>query len=170
MRRRICRLLVMTSIFAAPVCSAKAAEVQVVIDTTSVLNTMRGGIGASWHAIEKPIAPTKYGGSGWGGNPPAEDSAAWQQLYRHASWLGMDFVRVELSQRMYEPDRKKFEWDNPEMRILYRILDWCQRHQVDVFLQQMWSDVAWNAFPELRGTSDGIVGSGPLSETGSKLP
>ena len=33
------------------------------------------------------------------------------------------------------------------MRILYRILDWCQRNKADVFLQQMWGNVRWNAFP-----------------------
>jgi hypothetical protein len=36
-------------------------------------------------------------------------------------------VHVELEQRMYEPERNRFDWDNPEMRILYRQLDWCQR-------------------------------------------
>ncbi len=33
------------------------------------------------------------------------------------------------------------------MRVLYRILDWAERRGVDVFLQQMWADVAWNAYP-----------------------
>ena len=108
-----------------------ADEVRVVVDAASVVNTMRGGIGASWHAIEKPIS-TKFdpifglhdhGGSGWGANPPAEDDNAWGVLYRHAQWLGMDWIRVELEQRMYEPERRRFDWDNPEMRILYRILD-----------------------------------------------
>jgi len=162
--------LVLT-LLAWSVASAKAEEVRVAIDAGSVLNTMRGGIGASWHAIEKPISTefdpvfglSQHGGSGWGANPPADDDAAWQQLYAHAQWLGMDWIRVELEQRMYEPERKKFDWDNAEMRILYRILDWCQKHQADVFLTQMWSNVAWNAFPEFRNTPTGIVHSGPCS-------
>lgn len=147
------------------------AEVRLEIDASTVVNTMRGGIGASWHAIEEPISTefdsrfgiAGHGGSAWGANPPADDRTAWEQLYRHASWLGMDFVRVELEQRMYQPQRGKFDWDNPEMRILYRILDWCQQHHADVFLTQMWSNVAWNAFPEFRDTPAGVVHSGPAS-------
>ena len=51
------------------------------------------------------------------------------------------------------------------MRILYRILDWCQQNQADVFLQQMWSNVGWNAFPEWRNDPVKRVHSGPLSMT-----
>ena len=49
------------------------------------------------------------------------------------------------------------------MRIAYRILDWCQKHTVDVFLTQMWANVKWNTFPEFQSTPTGIVHSGPLS-------
>ncbi|HET8548970.1 MAG TPA: hypothetical protein VFL57_13230 [Bryobacteraceae bacterium] len=64
---------------------------------------------------------------------------------------------------MYEPERRQFSWDNPEMRILYRILDWAEKRGVDVFLQQMWSNVEWNALPELRGSPEGVLRSMPLS-------
>ena len=126
--------------------SACGDEVRVAVDTASITNTMRGGMGASWHAIEEPY-PTY---NGMGGNPPFEDKAAWEQIYRHAEWLGMDWIRVEITQLMYEPERKKFVWDGREMQNLYCILDWCQRNDVDVFLQQMRQDVAWNAYPEWR--------------------
>jgi hypothetical protein len=33
------------------------------------------------------------------------------------------------------------------MQALYQILDWCQANGADVFLQQMWGHVAWNAYP-----------------------
>ena len=88
---------------------------------------------------------------------------AWRQIYRHADWLGLDFCRVELEQRIYEPERDQFTWDSPEMRILYRILDWCERRHVDVFLQQMWGNVDWNAWPEFRGDPVKRVHSGPYS-------
>jgi hypothetical protein len=144
------------------------------VDGDKPLHTMRGGLGASWHAIEKPMPVTpggdpqfggivSHGGSGWGANPPAEDDKAWRQIYQHADWLGFDWCRVELEQRMYEPERNRFDWDNPEMRILYRILDRCQRRNCDVFLTQMWANVAWNAVPELRNSATGIVHSGPAS-------
>ena len=57
----------------------------------------------------------------------------------------MDFFRVEIDMRMYEPERGHFDWDNEEMQALYRILDHCQANQADVLLAQMWQDVAWNA-------------------------
>lgn len=49
------------------------------------------------------------------------------------------------------------------MRILYRILDWCQRRDADVFFQQMWGNVDWNTFPEWQGDPVRRVHSGPAS-------
>jgi hypothetical protein len=153
--------------------AAAANGVRISVDLTRLVNTMRGGLGASWHAIEEPIPISakphpvfgllSHGGSGWGAYPPAEDAAAWAQIDRHARWLGFDWNRVEFEQRIYEPERGQFSWDNPEMRILYRILDWCERNQADVFLTQMWGNVRWNTFPEWRDDPVGRVHSGPLS-------
>jgi hypothetical protein len=65
------------------------AGVTLRVDAGRPVHTMRGGLGASWHAMETAI-PDRKGGSGWGAYPPAEDNAAWQSLYRHADWLGLD--------------------------------------------------------------------------------
>jgi hypothetical protein len=134
--------------------------VEISVNSNEVINTMRGGIGASWHAIEEPI-PIGHGGSGWGAYPPADDERAWQQIYRHASWLGLDWNRVEVEQRIYEPEPGKFTFDSPEMGILYRILDWNQRHGTDVFFQQMWVNTAWLAYPDYRNDPTKRVHSAP---------
>jgi len=132
------------------------------IDAGAPLNVMRCGIGACWHAIEHP-SEEQFAGSAWGGNPPAEDEAAWQRLYELADWTRMSFLRVAVSQRMYEPKRRSFTWDSPEMRILVRILDWCQSRGAVVFLQQQYNNVEWNAFPEFRGDEIATLRSGPHS-------
>ncbi|MEN6458957.1 MAG: hypothetical protein ABFC63_08495 [Thermoguttaceae bacterium] len=153
---------------------ALGEDVSIVVDAAKTTNVMRGGIGASWHAIEEPIPYSdkpnhpifkslSHGGSAWGGYPPAEDETAWRQIDRHARWLGLDWNRVELEQRIYEPERGRFEFDNPEMRILYRILDWCQKNEADVFLQQMWANVRWNTCPEWRDDPIARVHAGPAS-------
>ncbi len=122
---------------------------------------MAGGIGASWHAIsqdsidESPeykwaLRYKNSRGSAWGGNPPVTDTEAWEQIYSHASWLGLSWIRVELSARMYEPERNKFDWNNEEMAALYKILDWAEANGADVFLQQMWSNVKWNSYPGVQ--------------------
>jgi hypothetical protein len=127
-------------------------QVKVNIAAARPVRTMSGGLGASFHVIATEL-PSKHAGgdswsgSGWGGNPGADDDRHWQELFKHAEWLGLDWCRVELEQRTYEPGRRVFDWDNPEMRVLYRILDWAEHHGVDVFLQQMWGDVAWNSYP-----------------------
>ena len=108
----------------------QSPEVRIQLNLGGLTRTMQGGIGASWHAIENPIpveGDTSHGGSAWGGNPPAKDRKAWRRTYRRAEWLGLDFCRVEVEQRMYEPERGRFTWDSAEMGILYRILDWCER-------------------------------------------
>jgi hypothetical protein len=154
--------------FALPLAAQTTEKVHIRMDVDHVVRTMQGGIGASWHAIETPIWGREadgdpWAGGVWGANPPADDDAAWQQLYRHAAWLGLDWCRVEIEQRMYEPARGQFEWDNSEMRILYRILDWAEKNQVDIFLQQQFSDVEWNAYPALRSNRKGILTSAPYS-------
>ena len=144
----------------------ETGSVTIRVDGSRIIHQMAGGIGASWHAIESPIPVVgnrSHGGSGWGGYPVAGEVAAWRQIYRHADWLGLDFCRVELEQRIYEPDRNQFTWDSSEMQILYRILDWCERRKVDVFLQQMWGNVEWNTFPEFQGDPVKRVHSGPRS-------
>lgn len=136
-------------------------KISIKVDASKVQYTMKGGMGASWHAIseENPLNNEKYQipvrevgsrGSAYGGNPPVSNTKAWKQIQKHASWLGMNFVRVELSQRMYEPERQQFTWDSEEMQTLYNILDWAEAHDVDVFLQQMWMAADWNSLPKIH--------------------
>jgi len=136
------------------VCDAgeRAVPVKIQISAAEPVRAMRGGIGASFHTITTTLPGSERNGSSWSGSvwgavPPAEDNEHWNELFHHAEWLGMNWCRVELEQRMYEPERRKFDWDNPEMRVLYRVLDWTESRGVDVFLQQQWGNVAWNAYP-----------------------
>jgi hypothetical protein len=113
---------------------------------------MRGGIGASFHVMTGPLPGmqpdgSSWSGSAWGGNPDPSDDKHWEELFHHAEWLGLDWCRLELEQSIYEPQHRVFDWDNPQMQVLYRILDWAEHRGVDIFLQQMWSNVAWNAYP-----------------------
>lgn len=130
--------------------------VSITVNPDRVTHTMAAGAGASWHAIGPTVfsykdlvnrANRNARGSGYGGNPPLEFRDAWDDLLRHARWLGLNFIRVEIDMRMYEPERGRFDWENEEMRTLYRILDYCQENGVDVFFTQMFADVEWNAFP-----------------------
>ncbi|MGB7760199.1 MAG: cellulase family glycosylhydrolase [Bryobacteraceae bacterium] len=162
-----------------PAWAAAQAPVQIEVNAARVVHVMAGGAGASWHAMGQTAYWYKdmtrvnrnSRGSGWGGNPPLEYSDAWNDLRRHAAWLGLDFIRVEVSMRMYEPERGRFDWDSDEMRTLYRILDICQELHADVFLTQMWQDVEWNAFPAAgrlvsapKSVPDFALGVGTLLE------
>lgn len=131
---------------------------EITVDASQIIHTMKGGMGASWHVITdvQPLNNENYKykvrevsplGSAYGGNPPTADSLAWEQIKNHAAWLGLNFIRVELTQRTYEPRRDEFDWDNEEMQALYQILDYCEKSGADVFLQQMSSFVEWNSYP-----------------------
>jgi len=52
---------------------------KITVSLNQELQTLRGGIGASWHAISEGV---RDGGAGsaWGGNPPASDSARWRRF------------------------------------------------------------------------------------------
>lgn len=138
-----------------------AAPVRFEIQSDKVKHVMAGGLGASWHAMGPVVAhyPDLIGrnnriskGSAYGGNPPlipAYDQA-WADVLRHALWLGLDLVRVEVSMAMYHPQRERFDWDNDEVRTLHRILDHCQSAGVDVYLTMQYNDVAWNAHPGIN--------------------
>ncbi|MCX6873124.1 MAG: sialidase family protein [Verrucomicrobia bacterium] len=135
----------------------QAASVEMAVNLAEVQHQMAGGVGASWHSIsremtfdEKLLSMDRTNktarGSGWGANPPVEDVAKWTRVEECASWLGLDWLRVELQQRSYQPERDRFDWSDIEMQALYRILDWCERNKADVFLTQMYSNVEWNAY------------------------
>ncbi len=157
-----------------------SAPVEFTIHLNQVTRTMAGGFGASWHAIGPEVFwyPDLHGrvnrwarGSAFGANPPLNQTNAWNDILRHARWLGMDFIRVEIDMRMYEPQLEQFSWENDEMRTLCRILDYCQSNKVDVFLTQMWQDVSWNAYPGVsrlqsapRSVEDLARGLGALCE------
>jgi hypothetical protein len=143
-------LLIGVSLFPAqlrwnePVSATTTANVT--IDLSYITNTMRCGLGASWHAMDGPINHPN-GGSGWGGIPAWNDTGRWTQIKNHANWLGLDFCRIEIEQHMYEPTRNNYTWDSTEMKNLYNMLDWAEQKKVDVFLQQMWARVDWNTIP-----------------------
>ncbi len=127
----------------------QAKKIAVKVDASSTVRKMAGGIGASWHTMRKEYKETD-GGSSWGGNPPLDFTAEWQAVYDHASWLGLNWMRVEIRHQMFEPQRKQFDFDNEEMQTLYRVLDWCQENDVDVFLQNQWNEVEWNSYDFLK--------------------
>lgn len=142
-----------------PTVQSMPGSVSIRVDS-AVKHVMAGGIGASWHAIGPtgffyPLATRSNGnqrrarGSGWGGTPLTRYEQQWKDLKEHFRWLGLDFVRVEVDMRMYAPERGRFDWQNDEMKMLYRILDTCQENGADVFFTEMWQDVEWNAFPEV---------------------
>ena len=153
------QFLILTLFIAVLANTALWAQVRIRVQTDAPpVYTMKGGVGASWHAIRNegswsnaeydfPARLAGARGSALQGNPPLTNRAAWEQLRTHVRWLGLNWMRVELSQLMYEPRRGVFDWDNDEMQTLYRILDYCQQNGVDVFLQQMWTEVEWNSFP-----------------------
>lgn len=161
MKQTILTVMILSTLMFGCQKSEKDHDSTITINRDTVKYQMSGGIGASWHAIseakideseeyEWALRYTNSRGSAWGGNPPVSDTVAWKQIYDHASWLGLNWIRVELSARMYEPERNQFDWDNEEMQALYKILDWCEENNTDVFLQQMWSNVKWNSYPGVQ--------------------
>ncbi len=153
--------IVLITILTSMLTNIGISQTHLTINCKQIKHTMSGGIGASWHALsidsidESPdykyaLRYSNSRGSAWGGNPPVGNTVEWNQIYKHASWLGLSWLRVELSMRMYEPERNQFDWENEEMLALYNILDWAEANNADVFLQQMWSNVKWNAFQDVQ--------------------
>lgn len=139
----------------------KMDPIKISINTSETVYQMQGGMGASWHVISDvfPLSNEKYKytvreiaplGSGHGAVPPVANTKAWEQIKNHASWLGLNFLRVELRQKSYQPQKDQFTWESEEMLALCNILDWAEQTGADAFLQQMVADVEWNAYPGIH--------------------
>jgi len=145
---------------AVPVLAQPALGLGITVRADEVVHVMRGGIGASWHAIEAEIpsnvkhpvfAGPAHGGSAWAAiRRRRHRKVAANRAPRRLAGTGLHPRGGRAAHVAAERDR--FTWDGPEMRTLYRILDWCERRKADVFFQVMWGNVDWNAWPSFEAT------------------
>ncbi|MBN2294043.1 MAG: cellulase family glycosylhydrolase [Pirellulales bacterium] len=153
----------MTDVLFAQGTTVTATQKDVVTLTVSdrPQHQMQSGVGASWHSIIYPTVG--HGGSAFGGTPPVvpRHKKLWDSVERHADWLALKFIRLEMDWRQFEPRRGEFTWDSPEMKIVDRICQWSQRRGADVMLQCMWLNVGWLSFPEYAGDPSLEVVSAP---------
>ena len=47
--------------------------------------------------------------------PDSKDEQSWQQIYQHLDWLGLDWCRVEIEHRLFEPEKNSFTFNSKEM-------------------------------------------------------
>jgi len=132
-------------------------SVSVNIDNNKVIRKMSFGLGQNWHVIDGPcyLPGSKSfdyaAGSAWGAVPPNNDVEKWNQILNHASWLGIDFIRLIIEQHMYCPEKAGvYTWESNEMKNLYRVLDWCESNEVDVFLTEQFAHTPWNCPPDAK--------------------
>lgn len=139
------------------------------IDTDSVINKMAAGFGANTFAmldsvpviVDKKGSYRSWGGSAWGATPEATDNKAWFKIFSYMDWLGMDYTRLNVEHRMFEPEKGRYSFDNREMRTLYKYLDYFEKNGVTVQLQEMYPNVKWLAHNSLQGNDVDIIKSGP---------
>jgi len=145
------------------------SQVIINIDTDSVINKMAAGFGANTFAmldsvpviVDKKGSYRSWGGSAWGATPEVTDNKAWFKIFSYMDWLGMDYTRLNVEHRMFEPEKGRYSFDNREMRILYKYLDYFEKNGVTVQLQEMYPNVKWLAHNSLQGNDVDIIKSGP---------
>jgi len=145
------------------------SQVLIKIDTVSLINKMVAGFGTNTFAMcdSVPVVVDKrggyrsWGGSAWGATPEASDEKAWAKIYSYMDWLGMDYTRLNLEHRMFEPEKGNYSFDNREMLVLYKYLDYFEKNGVTVQLQEMYPNVKWLAHPSLQSNDVDIIKSGP---------
>ena len=143
-------------VIAALSCQTKNHEtkkdVKITVETDSIINQMKAGIGVNFTNLQDsfPVVQLQhqyrsYAGSTWGANPALQDSASWQKVFDYADWLGLDLVRVFITRNIFEKHKGQFDFNNSEMQYLYKYLDYCQKNNIDVFLQNFFNNVDWLA-------------------------
>lgn len=145
------------------------AQIKLNITPDSVVNQMAAGFGCNTYAMLDSV-PVVYdqnhnyrswGGSAWGATPEAIDTKAWDKIFTYMDWLGMDYTRLNLEHRVFEPEKGKLSFDNREMQVLYKQLDYFEKKGTIVQLQEMYPNVKWLAHKELQSNAVDIVKSGP---------
>lgn len=153
-------------LFLIAACSKK--EKMTISVSDQVVNTMQGGIGVNFTNFHDslPVMQLKlqyrsFGGSTWGANPELSDTAAWNKVFVYADWMGLDMCRLLISRKNFEPEKGKVDYNTTEMQYLFKYLDYCELNHIDVFLQNMWNNVAWLAVPTAGNDPVRILRSAP---------
>lgn len=156
----MCFLLISTSTF---------AQINISIYPDSIINQMAAGFGTNTYAMLDSVPVTydekhnyrSWGGSAWGATPVATDTAAWNKIYSYMDWLGMDYTRLNLEHRIYQPEKGVYSFNNNEMQVLYKYLDYFEQKGVVVQLQEMYPNAKWLAHKAMQKNAVDIVRSGP---------
>jgi len=145
------------------------AQIKINIQTDSVINRMAAGFGCNTYAMLDSVPVVSdaegnyrsWGGSAWGATPEATDEKAWQKIYSYMDWLGMDYTRLNLEHRIFQPLKGRYDFNNREMKVLYRYLDYFEKNGVLVHLQEMYPNAKWLAHKTLQGNKVDIIKSAP---------
>ncbi len=145
------------------------AQIVITIKPQKIINQMAAGFGTNTFAMldSVPVVYDKnhnyrsWGGSAWGATPLASDTAAWNKIFGYMDWLGMDYTRLNLEHRIFQPEKGKYSFDNDEMQVLYKYLDYFEKNGVIVQLQEMYPNAKWLAHKSLQSNDVDIIKSGP---------
>ncbi len=143
-------------------------EVRITINTDSIISEMKAGVGVNFTNFQDsfPVVQLQnqyrsYAGSTWGANPPLSDTASWNKIFNYADWLGIDLARVFVTRNMFESKKGNFDFENSEMQYLYKYLEYCQKNNIDVFVQNFFNNVPWLAVPSAGNDPIKILRSAP---------
>ena len=80
--------------------------------------------------------------------------AEFEVVAKRVRWMRLPVARVMMLTRWCYFDGSRFDWDTPEMRMLYRQLDVCQELGTTVFLTDWGSEEPWTTAPGLEGAEN----------------
>ena len=115
-------LLGLLLFLAFPAAHAAPADATVYVDTDTPVVQNYTGAGVQWD-------PSDY----------AYTDAQWDRIFRRVDVLRPQFIRCCLTSDFYctgfdAQGRPVYDWDTAQMGRLYKILDYCQSHHVEVLL------------------------------------
>ncbi len=135
-----CGMLMILWGCAAAQTPASAPATVVTIDPKNVAVESFMGFGGEWDPQFWAPFNQKLGAT----------EADWDRVTRRLAWLRVPIVRMMIQTYWCYRGEGKFDWDNPEMKGLYRHLDVCQKQGIAVFLTD------WGVYDDTKTT--GITG------------
>lgn len=117
------------------------ARAAVVIDVDSVICDRFLGMGVQWDPADDGI--------------PEFTGQQWEMIYKRVDFMKVRFARVMLHGGSYisgfdDRNRPRYDWSSPQMKRLYKILDYCQDRGVAVMIGE-WNKPNWaSAYDDTR--------------------
>ena len=111
------------------------AVVSVEVDPTIIIREDFMGFGVEWDSR--------------GYNAAGITDQDFELIRRRVDWMGLPVARIMMQSKWCYKGNDRYDWDDPQMKALYRHLDFCQERGITVLLTDWGIEPGWLNLPDV---------------------